>query len=71
MKKPYAGASWLTAIALSMISLSATAGDQVVKIGLTGPLTGPQAAIGKDDENGVRMAIERLNAEDAANERMN
>ncbi len=63
MKKPYAGASWLTAVALSMVSVGATAAEQVVKIGLTGPLTGPQAAIGKDDENGVRMAIERLNAE--------
>jgi branched-chain amino acid transport system substrate-binding protein len=36
--------------------------EQIVKIGLTGPLTGTQAAIGKDDENGVKMAIERLNA---------
>ena len=63
MKKPYAGASWLAAVALSMVSVGATAAEQVVKIGLTGPLTGPQAAIGKDDENGVRMAIERLNAQ--------
>lgn len=63
MRKPYAGASWLTVAALSMMSAGAAAGEQVVKIGLTGPLTGPQAAIGKDDENGVRLAIERLNAE--------
>jgi ABC-type branched-subunit amino acid transport system substrate-binding protein len=63
MKKMIAGASWLTAVALSMVSVHAATGEQVVKIGLTGPLTGPQAAIGKDDENGVRMAIERLNAE--------
>ncbi|TCK36892.1 amino acid/amide ABC transporter substrate-binding protein (HAAT family) [Paraburkholderia sp. BL8N3] len=63
MKKPYAGAGWLTAVALSTMSVGATAGEQVARIGLTGPLTGPQAAIGKDDENGVRMAIERLNAE--------
>jgi ABC-type branched-subunit amino acid transport system substrate-binding protein len=62
MKKLNAGA-WLTAVALSMVSAHAATEEQVVKIGLTGPLTGPQAAIGKDDENGVRMAIERLNAE--------
>lgn len=37
--------------------------DVVVRIGLTGPLTGPQAATGKDDENGLRMAIDRLNAQ--------
>ncbi|MFD1555065.1 branched-chain amino acid ABC transporter substrate-binding protein [Paraburkholderia silviterrae] len=48
---------------LGLASLYAVAGDeQVVRIGLTGPLTGSQAAIGKDDENGVRLAIERLNA---------
>ncbi|WP_345796177.1 branched-chain amino acid ABC transporter substrate-binding protein [Castellaniella sp. MT123] len=34
----------------------------VIKIGHIGPLTGPQAVIGKDNENGVRMAIEQLNA---------
>ena len=62
MKKLNAGA-WLTAVALSMVSAHAATEEQVVKIGLTGPLTGPQAAIGKDDENGVRMAIERLNAQ--------
>lgn len=38
-------------------------GEQVVKIGLTGPLTGPQAAMGKDDENGLKMALDRLNAQ--------
>lgn len=63
MKKMIARASWLTVVALSMVPVHAATGEQVVKIGLTGPLTGPQAAIGKDDENGVRMAIERLNAE--------
>ncbi|MEQ6289005.1 branched-chain amino acid ABC transporter substrate-binding protein [Vogesella sp. GCM10023246] len=39
------------------------AGDQVVKIGLTGPLTGPQAATGKDDENGARMALDYVNSQ--------
>jgi branched-chain amino acid transport system substrate-binding protein len=33
-----------------------------VKIGQVSPLTGEQAHIGKDDENGVRMAVEELNA---------
>ncbi|TDN58703.1 branched-chain amino acid ABC transporter substrate-binding protein [Paraburkholderia sp. BL10I2N1] len=59
-----AGACVLAVGVLSLAPLLATAGEeQVVKIGLTGPLTGAQAAIGKDDENGVRMAIERLNAQ--------
>ncbi|NRR28976.1 branched-chain amino acid ABC transporter substrate-binding protein [Oxalobacteraceae bacterium] len=36
--------------------------ETVVKIGHSGPLSGPQAFSGKDNENGVRMAIEELNA---------
>ena len=36
---------------------------QVVKIGHVGPLSGAQAHYGKDNENGVRMAIEDLNAQ--------
>ena len=35
---------------------------RVVKIGQAGPLTGPIAHLGKDNENGVRLAIEEANA---------
>ena len=35
---------------------------QVVRIGHVGPLSGPQAHYGRDTENGVRLAIEDLNA---------
>ncbi len=41
---------------------SAFAQEQVVKIGHVGPLTGPDAHLGKDNENGARMAIDALNA---------
>ncbi|MGH8702588.1 MAG: ABC transporter substrate-binding protein, partial [Burkholderiales bacterium] len=34
----------------------------VVKIGQVSPLTGPQAHLGKDNDNGARLAIEELNA---------
>ncbi len=40
------------------------AGEQVVKIGFTSPLSGPQSAIGKDHENGAKMAIDQLNLQD-------
>lgn len=40
-----------------------TTGPLVVKIGHAGPLTGAQAHIGKDNENGVRLAIDELNQE--------
>ena len=36
--------------------------EKVVKIGHAGPLTGPIAHIGKDGENGARLAIEDANA---------
>lgn len=38
-------------------------GALVVKIGHAAPLTGSQAHLGKDNENGVRLAIEDLNAQ--------
>ncbi|RYZ11084.1 MAG: branched-chain amino acid ABC transporter substrate-binding protein [Comamonadaceae bacterium] len=44
-------------------SATATAGAQVVRIGHVGPLAGAQAHYGKDNENGVRMAIAELNAQ--------
>lgn len=42
-------------------STSASYANTTVKIGQVSPLTGELAHIGKDDENGVRLAIEDLN----------
>ena len=42
---------------------TANTGGLVVKIGHAAPLTGPQAHLGKDNENGVRLAIDDLNAQ--------
>src|SRR5215470_11465604 len=36
--------------------------EVVVKIGQASPLTGPQAHLGKDNDNGARLAIEEANA---------
>ncbi|MBI3044187.1 MAG: branched-chain amino acid ABC transporter substrate-binding protein [Betaproteobacteria bacterium] len=36
--------------------------EVVVRIGQVSPLTGPQAHLGKDNDNGARLAIEELNA---------
>lgn len=41
---------------------SAFADDLVIKIGHVAPISGPQAHLGKDNEEGARMAIEDLNA---------
>ncbi|GAB3417351.1 branched-chain amino acid ABC transporter substrate-binding protein [Massilia agilis] len=52
------------ALAALLLASHATAADeQVVKIGVSGPLSGPNAFAGKDDENGVRLAVEELNAQ--------
>jgi branched-chain amino acid transport system substrate-binding protein len=42
---------------------AALAQEQSVKIGVTGPLSGANAFAGKDNENGVRLAIEELNSQ--------
>ena len=59
----------LTALVLSLLACgksasdqAAASGDLVVRIGSAAPLTGPQAHLGKDNENGTRMAIEDANA---------
>jgi branched-chain amino acid transport system substrate-binding protein len=51
------------AMAIAAASGLAAAQEQVVKIGHVAPLSGAQAHYGKDNENGVRMAIEDLNAQ--------
>ncbi|MGC3984379.1 MAG: branched-chain amino acid ABC transporter substrate-binding protein [Pseudorhodoferax sp.] len=52
----------LLALAGLALAGNALAQEQVVRIGHTGPLSGPNAYAGKDNENGVRLAIEDLNA---------
>ena len=49
------------AIALALAG-SAVAQEQVIKIGHVAPISGPTAHLGKDNENGARMAIDELNA---------
>ena len=41
---------------------TASAQEQVVKIGHVGPISGAIAHLGKDNENGAKMAIDELNA---------
>ena len=55
----------LLAVALgtAFAGVSSAQDVQVVKIGHVAPLSGAQAHYGKDNENGVRMAIEDLNAQ--------
>ena len=52
----------VVAVATALAGI-ASAQDMVVKIGHVAPTSGPQAHYGKDNENGVRMAIADLNAQ--------
>ncbi len=52
----------IVAAALVMVGAAAYAQDEVVKIGHVGPTSGAIAHLGKDNENGARMAIDDLNA---------
>lgn len=57
--------SLIVVTVLSGIGMTYTAtalADTVVRIGHAGPLTGSQAQSGKDDERGVQLAIDELNA---------
>ena len=56
----------IAAATLLVASQAALAQEQVVKIGITGPLSGANAFAGKDNENGVRLAVEELNAKKMA-----
>ena len=50
------------ACALVAVSGLSWSQEQVVRIGHVGPVSGPIAHLGKDNENGARLAIEELNA---------
>ncbi|MEK6345872.1 MAG: branched-chain amino acid ABC transporter substrate-binding protein [Burkholderia sp.] len=57
MKHMHYSTVFAALLAVSCVSAQA----EVVKIGVAGPLTGGQSNFGKDDERGVRMAVEDLN----------
>ena len=53
---------WLALLfPILMLAASANAQEQIVKIGHVGPLSGQIAHLGKDNENGARMAVDVLN----------
>lgn len=52
----------IVSIAAVMLGACGKKDDNVVKIGHVGPVSGPIAHLGKDNEMGARMAIDELNA---------
>jgi branched-chain amino acid transport system substrate-binding protein len=52
----------LIPLAIALAFAGSASAQEVVKIGHVGPISGASAHLGKDNENGARMAIEELNA---------
>ena len=52
----------LTVLAALAAAFGAAQAQEVVKIGHVAPISGASAHLGKDNENGARLAIEELNA---------
>ena len=62
--RPRLAIRFTLAAALAAAACAASAQDlQVVKIAHAGPVSGGIAHIGKDTENGVRMAVDDLNVQ--------
>ncbi|WP_027016375.1 branched-chain amino acid ABC transporter substrate-binding protein [Comamonas composti] len=56
-------ASLLSSAAFAQAAAAPAAEPLEVRIGHAGPVSGPIAALGKDEENGVRMALEELDSQ--------
>ncbi|WP_409265861.1 branched-chain amino acid ABC transporter substrate-binding protein [Massilia sp. BHUDP2] len=52
----------LIVLTATLLATGPASAQQVVKIGHVGPVSGPNAHLGKDNENAARMAIDELNA---------
>jgi branched-chain amino acid transport system substrate-binding protein len=52
----------LIPLAIAMAFAGSAGAQEIVKIGHVAPISGASAHLGKDNENGARMAIEELNA---------
>lgn len=61
MQYPTLKSTFVAAAAIACAA-SAFAQEQIVKIGHSGPLSGPNTFAGRDNDNGVRLAVEELNA---------
>ena len=59
--KMFKALPFAAALAILAAGNTASAQEVVVKIGHVGPLTGAIAHLGKDNENGARLAVEEIN----------
>src|SRR5688572_11041463 len=63
-RKLLAGVAVALAVVFTLVGCGkeSSSGPKTIKIGQAAPLTGPQAHLGKDNDNGARLAIEESNA---------
>ncbi|MGS0741515.1 branched-chain amino acid ABC transporter substrate-binding protein [Glaciimonas sp. GG7] len=59
----YARTKLLTVLLAALPAIAMAQETQIVQIGFSGPLTGPQAQAGTDNQGGLQMAIDKLNTE--------
>jgi branched-chain amino acid transport system substrate-binding protein len=52
----------LIPLAVALAFAGSASAQEVIKIGHVGPISGASAHLGKDNENGAKMAVEELNA---------
>ena len=52
----------LVPLAIALAFAGSASAQEVVKIGHVGPISGASAHLGKDNENGAKLAVEELNA---------
>lgn len=56
--------AWAAASLLAgLVTMQGAQAQTVVRIGHVGPVSGPQAHYGRDNENGARMAVDELNTQ--------
>ena len=63
MKNVWVASLTIAAIASLALPTLAIGQEQIVKIGIAVPLTGPIAHLGKDIESGARLAFDKVNAQ--------
>jgi branched-chain amino acid transport system substrate-binding protein len=64
----FGGMATLLAVATVLLSFATgNAGEIVLKIGVTTPLTGPNAMMGRSNKEGADLAVEELNAKGGVN----
>ena len=53
----------LVPLAIALAFAGSASAQEIIKLGHVGPISGPSAHLGKDNENGAKLAVEELNTQ--------